>query len=128
MGVKDLSAAVVDRIKQLRYDRIIEKHEGPEEGAWALEEGPEFLSADGRLVLLPVPATNHPNITVLRCIVGDGGDTLTLFLKDTTYVPDGSREALFAGFLAVCDRLPGEEFFVALVYHEWFMSAPMRLT
>ena len=127
MRVKDLSPAVVDRIRQLRYARIIEKHEGPDKWSWALEEGPEFLSVDGRLVLLPVPAANHPNITVLRCIVGDGGDTLTLFLKDTTYVPDATQEAFFAGFLAVCDRLPGEEFYVALVHHEWFMSAPLRL-
>jgi hypothetical protein len=29
-----------------------------------------------------------------------------------------------AGFLAVCERLPGEQFFVASVYHEWFIFEP----
>jgi hypothetical protein len=129
MRVKDLSPQVVDRIDKLRYDRIFEKHEGPEKWSWVLEDGAEFLAVDGRYVLLPVPAANLPNMSVLRCIVGDGGDTLTLFLKDTTYVPPNSdQEAFFAGFVAVCDRLPGEPFFVAIVYHEWFMSAPLRLT
>jgi hypothetical protein len=128
MRFKDLSPEVIDRIRQLRYDRIIEKHEGPEEWSWVLEEDPEFLSVDGQHVLLPVPGKNHPNIAVLRCVVGEGGETLTLFLKDTTYVPDPKQQAFFAGFLAVCDRLPGEAFFVAIVYHEWFMWAPVRLT
>ena len=127
MRVKDLSPAVVERIKTLRYDSIIEKHEGPEKWSWVMEDGTEFLTVEGRHVLLPVPAANLPNMSVLRCIVGDGGDTLTLFIKDTTYVPDPKQEAFYAGFLAVCDRLPGEEFFIAIVYHDWFMSAPQRL-
>lgn len=128
MRFKDLSPEVVDRITKLRFDRIVRKHEGPEKWDWFVEEEAEFLEAAGRHVLLPVPAKNIANMSVLRCIVGEGGDTLTLFLKDTTYVPNPKQEAFFAGFLAVCDRLPGEPFFVAIVYHEWFMSAPLQLT
>ena len=26
-----------------------------------------------------------------------------------------------AGFVAICDKFPDEEFYVAIVYHEWFM-------
>ena len=127
MRVKELSPEVLDRITKLRFDRFVHKHEGPEKWSWFVEHEAAFLDVDGRSVLLPVPAENLQNMGVLRCVVGDGGDTLTLFLKDTTHVPDPDQEAFFAGFLAVCDRLPGEPFFVAIVYHEWFMSAPLRL-
>ncbi len=69
--------------------------------------------------------SQHLNITILRTIVGDGGKSLTLFLKDTTYCRDPKEEFLSAGFLAVCDRVPGERFYLAHVFHEWFMLDPM---
>ena len=72
-------------------------------------------------VLLPVYKEHHPNITILRCIVSDNGQTLTLFLKDTTYVDNPDEEIFFAWFVAICDKVPGEEFFIAILYHEWFI-------
>ena len=27
----------------------------------------------------------------------------------------------FSGFVAICERFAGEEFFTAIVYHEWFI-------
>jgi hypothetical protein len=127
MKLTDLSGAAQERIRRLRYDCILEKHEGPEKWADALEwDDPDFLDVNGHSVLLPVPASDHPNITVLRVIEGDQARSLTLFLKNTTRVPDPRQEAFFAGFLAVCDKLEGEDFFVAIVYHEWFLSAPLR--
>ena len=30
-------------------------------------------------------------------------------------------DRIFAGFLAICDKVPGEEWFIAIVYHEWFI-------
>jgi hypothetical protein len=47
-----------------------------------------------------------------------------ILLRDTTGLGDWlseEEETFFAGYLAVCDRFPGEEFYVAHVYHEWFM-------
>ena len=129
MKLRDLSSDVLDRIKRLRYDRILEKHEGPEKWSGVLEYyGPEFLAVNGQDVLLPIAATNHKNITILRTIVGDNGASLILFLKDTTRVSDPRDEAFFAGYIAICDRMPGEEFYIAIVYHSWFMGAAMRLT
>ncbi len=26
-----------------------------------------------------------------------------------------------SGYIAVCDRLQGEDFFLAILYHEWFI-------
>jgi hypothetical protein len=41
-------------------------------------------------------------------------------LKDTTHysAEDG------IGYLAVCDRVAGEELWLAIIYHEWFVIAP----
>ncbi len=82
---------------------------------------PEFMEINGHSVLLPVGKENHPNITLVRCIVSKNGHSLTLFLKDTTLIDDPACEFFQAGFVAICDKLPGQDFFVAILYHEWFM-------
>ena len=129
MKLRDLSSDALERIKRLLYDRILEKHEGPEKWSSVLEYyGPEFLTVNGQDVLLPVAAEHLKNATILRTIVGDNGASLTLFLKDTTRASDPRDEPFFAGYIAICDRMPGEEYFIAIVYHSWFMGAAMRLT
>jgi hypothetical protein len=118
MKLADLSPATLDKINALRWDRIIEKHEGPEDWDSTIEYlEPDFLNIEGRWVLLPIAAEHHQNVTIIRTIWGDDENTLTLFLKDSTYYDD----PFFSGFLAVADRLPGEDFYVAIAYHEWFI-------
>jgi hypothetical protein len=125
MQLADLALDVLERLKHYRYDHIVEKHEGPWEYRWMLEAGElEFLHIEGRDVLLPIYEDRRPHIRVLRCIVGDGGSSLTIFLKDTTGLGDWfteQDEVFQAGYLAVCDQFPGEAFYVTHVYHEWFM-------
>lgn len=147
LRLADLSAETIAKLKTYRYDRIIEKHEGPDDWdyllqdpdvrpSWLPEPLPgkpdhykpdpaELMHLGGRDVLLPIGRSHHPNITLVRTIVSDDGKSLTLFLKDTTYVEDPRMEFLSAGFLAVCDRVPGEAFYIAHVYHEWFMLDPI---
>ncbi|MBI3763094.1 MAG: hypothetical protein HY260_14695 [Chloroflexi bacterium] len=122
MKLSDLSPESLAKIRTYRYDRIIEKHEGPEDWDDVLQYyDPEFLSVNGYSVLLPLDREHHPNITILRCIPSADGQTLTIFLKDTTYVEDPQYETFWAGFVAVCGKVPGEEFFIAMLYHEWFI-------
>ena len=117
MRIAELSPDQFAKVKRYRYDRIVEKHEGPWDWAGTLRYGDvEFLNVTGLEVLLPVEQTNHPNITVLRCIPSVDGEVLTLFLRDTTHF-----SGIDAGFLAVCERVPGESWFIATVYHEWFI-------
>lgn len=118
----NISQNAIEKIKSYRYDRIIEKHEGP--GSWdsVLEYyQPEFIDVNGKSVLLPIDQEHHKNITILRVIVEQEDKSLTIFLKDTTYVENTQDEFFSAGFMAVCDKVPGEEFFIAIVYHEWFI-------
>jgi hypothetical protein len=118
MQLNDLSHETLAKIKALRWDRIIEKHEGPESWESVLKYyEPEFLEIEGRWVLLPIGVEQHPNITIFRTIWSNDANSLTLFLKDTTYDDD----PFFSGYLAVCDRLKDEEFYVAIVYHEWLI-------
>ena len=44
------------------------------------------------------------------------------FLKDTTYDDD----LFFSGYLAICDKLKDEDFYLAIVYHEWFIIEPIE--
>ena len=117
MKIADLSPDIRRRIGRLRFDRIIEKHEGPWDWDYRLEHGyVEFLTIDSYDVLLPVDKENHPNFTVVRCIPSADGAALTIFLRDTTFWSD-----MFAGYLAVCEKVPGEAWYIALLYHEWFV-------
>ncbi len=121
MTISSLSAEAVEKIRAYRWDRIIEKHEGPEDWDSVLTyHDPEFLTIAGRPVLLPIGRDRHPNITILRSIVSEDGNCLTVFLKDMTHCT-GPGEEFYAGFMAVCDRVAGEEFFIAILYHEWFI-------
>jgi hypothetical protein len=128
MKLADLRPEALERIRRLRYDCIIEKHEGPERWSYVLEDyDTDFLMVDGHHVLLPIPGEQLPNVVVLRSIVGAGEQSLTLFLKDRTHVTNPVDET-FAGRIAICDKMPGNDFFIAIVFHEWFASAPVRVT
>ena len=127
MRLLDYPESVLARIRRLRFDRMIEQHEGPEDWASFLKYYPlETVQIEGKDVLLPIALEQHPNITIRRCKVGAGGDVLTIFLKDTTHVRDPQDELFMAGFLAVCERLPDTQLFVVVVYHEWFIVPFIR--
>ena len=107
----------LEKIKSVRWDRIIEKHEGTETWESVLRyEQPEFIEIERRWVLLPIDRSHHPNITILRTIWSADGKSLTLFLQDTTFEDD----PFFSGFVSICERVSGEDFFLAILYHEWF--------
>lgn len=116
MELSAVYPATLARLKSWRWDRIIEKHEGPESwGSTLAYADPEFMTIGDRAVLLPIGRDQHPNVTILGMIVSDDQRVLTIFLKDTTYVTDPRDEFFSAGFVAVCERFPDEEFYVAVV-------------
>lgn len=122
MKLADLDPECLAAIKTVRWDRIIEKHEGPEDWESVLQwHEPEFMEIEGRWVLLPVEGEHHANITILRTLWSADGNSLTLFLKDTTYDDHWST----SGYMAVCDRVAGQDFYLTIVYHEWFIIEPL---
>jgi hypothetical protein len=118
MKIADLSPEIIAKIKALNYDRIYEKHEGPGHWKSEFEYGEvEFINISGYDVLLPIDKEYHQNITILRVIPSADGNTLTIFFQDTSF----SNRDFDSGFLAICEKMPDENFFVATVYHEWFI-------
>ncbi len=130
MKVKDLSPQLFTRIKKMRYDNFIEKHEGPETWKWQIlnseskeetEEGyldAEFMKIENYNVLLPIGAEHHPNIKILHHFLSKDETKMVIYLKDTTYRDDD----IWAGFVAIFDRFPNESFYIATFYHEWFIT------
>lgn len=124
--IADLTPQQRDKITALHYDCIIEKHEGPRSWRGEFEySNLEFLLFENHCVLLPIDVEHHANLSLVRCLESKDGEALTLFLKDTTFIENAADEFLQAGFLAVCDRV--ENFFVATVYHEWFLVPRGRI-
>jgi len=124
MQVAQLSPSTRARLEKSRYDSIVGKHEGPFSWEWGLDDH-EFLRLDGFDVLLPIEKQHHGNVQILRVIPSADGQTLTIFLKDTTY--SEGEDDFFSGYLAICERFPNETFHVATVYHEWFaLTAPFN--
>lgn len=123
MKIADLSPEIIERIKQIRYDQFLEKHEGPWDWASEFEYGePEFMQFASFDVLLPLEKKQFLNITLLRLIVSSDTKTLTIFLKDTTYYSDSDEDHLFnTGRIAICEKMNGTEFYVATLFHACFI-------
>jgi len=133
-----VSAATRAAIAARYYDRFEEKHEGP--WSWASylpgeraeasahdqvalfpRESADFLRVAGHDVLLPIGRDHHPHLTILHTICSDDGRYLTVFLQDRTLevrFPQYGENPV-DHFLAICLKLPGDDFFLAVVYHEW---------
>ena len=139
MTVKDLSPNLLATLKKTRYDRIVEKHEGPATWSWELPDESrkeemkkmygdrdmgfdidahaDFLEIGGVQVLLPVDNDHHENMTFLHHFFSEDRQKLVLYIKDTTYDDD----VWGAGFVAICDKYPNEPFYLATFYHEWYI-------
>lgn len=115
---KTITPQHIEKLASYRYDRIVEKHEGPWDWASTLEYKMAcFITAGEFQVLLPVEEHHRANITLTRCVASADGQLLTIFLQDTTY-----DTGMFAGYMAVCERVPGEDWYVAIAYHECWIS------
>jgi hypothetical protein len=120
MKLRDLSPELRSHLAKLRWDRFIEKHEGPEDWRYRLnEEWVEFLTIGGFDVLLPIDKEHHKNVSIARCIESKDGKTFTIFLHDRTY---DSGMDMFAGRLAICEQVPEQDWFIAIVYHECWIN------
>jgi hypothetical protein len=118
MRLADLSPQLRQRVARRRFDRFIEKHEGPWPWEyWLRDDAVEFLRVEGFDVLFPIEKEHHRNVSILRCVASDTRQILTIFLKDTTFDSDIS-----AGRVAICEKMPGESWYLTIFYHEWYIT------
>ena len=119
---KNLPKETLDKIRKRRFDRFIRKHEGPESWeSWVEYVDLEFLEVDNKVVLLPFSQERHENIIILRTAFDPVTTVLTIFFKDTSFVSNPDYEIFEAGYVAICEQMPDEEFFIAILYHHWLI-------
>ena len=138
MSIDDLTEDTLTRLKASRYDRIVEKHEGPFAWDWLLRERKpddmiyrvapdfdavaatlEFMAIGPYWVLFPVGRGHHPNMAISRWFTSQDLTNVVVYLTDTTHYD----EPYMNGFIAVCEQFTPELFYVATLYHEWYDSA-----
>ena len=120
MKLANLDNKIIEALKPKLFDLFIEKHDIV--WSWGdFFDSVDFIELSGYQVLLPIEEDRRPNVSVLRCIESKDEKTLTLFLRDTTYIEQPYREWAWTGFVAVCDKFEDQDFYVATVYHEWFI-------
>jgi hypothetical protein len=116
LKVADLTPEQIEKIKQVRYDYFYEKHEGPwkYESEFRYGDGPIFMELGGYDVLMPIEERQVPNIKPQRILPSTDGRVLTIFYTDSTYYPD---EPFTHGMLTICERMPGETWYIATFIH-----------
>ena len=125
MKLADLSAETIQKIGKVKWDGIFEKHEGPYDWDWVFRTAEnkndlEFVIIDNCPILLPIDPEHYANVEIFRTIWSADGNSVTLFLTDTTYYSISAR----IGYLAVCEKVVGEEFWLAVIYHKRFGIEP----
>ena len=142
LKIENISQHTREKILHLQYDRIVEKHEGPFTWKYPLgshelderlmklfpehdpiAETPQFLKIGSYDVLLPIGRKHHPNITILHYFLSQDLSKMVIYLKDTTFY-DHQYDS---GYMAICDWVSPENFFIATVYHEWFIIDYLQL-
>ena len=112
--VADLPPEVLKKIKKLAYDQFLEKHELYDYEYLINHHLNDlvFIEAAGYYVLTPHSGSDYERITFHRCNVSKNEHMIILFY--TLDTNDGATVHLFA----ICERVPNEDIFVALVVHE----------
>ena len=117
MHIGEISEDTLNKIKPMRFDLFIEKHEGPFEWSSFLKYYDiDFFDINDFNVLLPLDKSRHANIKIRRCIVSEDQQTLTVFLTDSTFESNP-----YDGYVAICDKVIGEVFYLTVFYHEWYV-------
>src|SRR5262245_44450554 len=120
MQVADLSQEVREQIARYHLDLFLEKHEGY--GWRTLINHARFIEVGSLHILLPFKDDDE-QVSVLRRLGDERGDLLMLFLRfePTESIAPAAIDPFENGdVLAVCVRVPEQDFFITIVYHEVF--------
>jgi len=114
MKLSELSEEAREKIKSHSWNQIVGTPQGSSPWEFVLDfKNPELIEIEGYHVLLPMQKERVLRQTIQRCIPSADGNTLILSFQDLSYGDDG--EPLF---LAICDKLPGEDIFLTTTLYE----------
>ncbi|MDM8562223.1 hypothetical protein QUF54_02600, partial [Candidatus Marithioploca araucensis] len=112
--LSELSLEAREKIKSHSWDKIVGTPESSSPWGFFLDfNNPELMDIEGYYVLLPMQQEWFYRQTIQRCILSADGNTLILSFQDLSY--GDNSEPLF---LAICDKLPGEDFFLTTTLYE----------
>lgn len=135
--IADIPSELLDKIKKLRLDRFIEKHEGPWEWESFLKRDNAclvHLKAGSRAyqytVLMPFAARHKATFEEVLC--AESSDMLTLFFVCPSLAGmEGEKDnRRWSSFCAICREVPAYGLFddttlyVAILLHEVYLSEP----
>jgi hypothetical protein len=141
--ISDIPTEILNTIKKLRYDRILEKHEGP----WTWESALKYDNAcivhfkDKNetfvefTVLMPFPEHHKAQIKMVLCADAEHEEVKTIFFTCPSLAGYDETETnlQWCGFCAVCREvsIPGAgwfenaaPFYVTVLLHETFLIEP----
>jgi len=115
MKLSELSEEVREKIKSHNWKKMVGTRESSSSSWEYILDfyNPELVDIEGYHVLLPMRKDRFSSQTIQRCIPSADGNTLTLSFQDLSYGDDSEPH-----FLAICDKLPGEDFFLTTTLYE----------
>jgi len=114
MKLSEFSEEVRDKRKSHSWENIIGTHGSSSPWGFILDfDNPELVDIEGYHVLLPMRKECFSSQTIQRCIPSADGNTLILSFQDLSYGDDSEPH-----FLAICDKLPGEYFFLTTTLYK----------
>lgn len=132
MKPTELPTEVQDYIKRYHIGMLLEKHES---WPWDIQINySAFFTFDGYKVLLPIQEEDRANVALLWLAVGADGNVLTLYIEDTTTwdslqrnptykeYQDESMKQVYTDFVAICEQVPGQAFYITTFYHRGILS------
>ena len=121
MKFAEVSDDIRGKIASWRWDRIIEKHEGPHSWESTLRYSDvDFLEVEEKQILLPLDSEQRNQLEIRKIMTTQSQNEVILYLINHWYKQFGYKEQ-HCGFIAICEKFPEQNFFVATAYHEWFV-------
>lgn len=132
LGLEDLTPEQIAKFGWWRCDQLYEKHEswGNWQESLKYQEG-YLIEVSGHPILLPHLPEDPTKLHVDDYTLSADGVVMTIFLKDFSYIDNAenpsSWDLMTSGYVAICYRVEGEEFYVAVVYHaRYVVPGPMN--
>lgn len=96
-------------------DMLVEKHEGWGD-RYATDPNTRIALIGEYKVVLPIWYRRESKINILQIAPSTDGNMLTIYLLDSSYIEND-------GFVAIAEKIPDTDIYVAVIFHNSFWVA-----